>query len=193
MGATAQAHLNDDFARADAAALGNGWIEKSPGAFSIVGGEAAKQSISSWYRDNIVYRPAGEDVLDTEASLEFRVTALPPGYPQLLVRVQSATVATFDQLDGYILFFENTGTTAVLGRQTAGQYPTSLASLSLSATLNTTDRYRMRLAATGTNPVQLSAYIERRVGNIWQVIGQALYADSAAGRFATAGTVGFSG
>lgn len=193
MGATAQAHLNDDFARADAAALGNGWIEKSPGAFSIVGGEAAKQSISSWYRDNIVYRPAGEDVLDTEASMEFRVTALPPGYPQLLVRVQSSTVATFDQLDGYILFFENTGTTAVLGRQTAGQYPTSLASLSLSAALNTTDRYRMRLAATGTNPVQLSAYIERRVGNIWQVIGQALYADSAAGRFATAGTVGFSG
>lgn len=189
----AKAHLSDNFARSDSAAVGNNWIEKAPGAFSLVGGQVAKQAVATGYRDNVVYRPATEDVLNVEASIEFQATALPPGYPQLFVRLQSSTVATADVLDGYILFFENNGASAVLSRQNGSSYPTPLATLTLAQALTTTDRYRMRLSATGTNPVLLSGYVERLVGNIWQVIGQTDISDASVSRIANAGSVGFGG
>lgn len=190
---SANAHFNDTFTRADAAAIGNGWIEKSADAFAITSGQVAKQAVASGYRDNIVYRPASEDVLNTEASLEFQATTLPPGYPQLFVRVQSSSAGVANVLDGYILFFENSGTAAQLSRQNGTAYPTPLATLTLNQSLNTTDRFRMRLSAIGTSPVQLAAYVERLVGNAWQVIGQANVGDNSATRIATAGSVGFGG
>ena len=189
----AHAHLVDDFSRSDGAAIGNAWIEKTPDAFSLSNGRVVKQAVSTWYRDNVVYRPAAEDVLDAEASIEFTVSSLPPGYPQLFVRLQSATVATTDVLDGYILFFEDNANFALLARQTGNQYPVTLGTLNLSQPINTSGTYRMRMSATGTNPVQLTAYVDRLIDGIWQVIGQANAADSSSSRIASAGSVGFSG
>jgi hypothetical protein len=189
----AQAHLFENFDRADNAAIGNNWIEKSPNAFSLAGNQVTKQAVGTWYRDNVVYRPNTEDVLNAEASLEFRMLSLPPGYPQIFVRLQSATVATTNVLDGYMLYFPDSASSAVLGRQNADNFVTTLATLNLSQPLNTTDRYRMRMSATGTNPVALEAYIERLVGSVWTVIGQATANDAAANRIATAGSVAFGG
>ena len=186
------AHLTDNFDRADNAAVGNGWVEKNAAAFTIAGNRAGKQTVGTGYRDNLVYRPAGEDVLNVEAAVEVQFNGT-PGYAQIAVRVQSATVANADTLDGYILYINNSNTQAILGRQNGTAFITTLATLDLGTALNTTDRFRLRLAARGTNPVLLDAFVERLNGVIWEQIGQASASDAAANRFATAGSVGFGG
>ena len=122
----------DDFGRPDAAALGDGWIEKQAGAFSLAGGTAVKNPVSTGYRDNLVYRPAVEDLLDVEASVELQLLGASVGYPQLMVRVQSNTAATPNSLDGYILYMNNSTTQAVLGRQNGNAFVNSLATLFLT-------------------------------------------------------------
>lgn len=191
-GTPAFAHLTDTFDRADNAAVGNGWVEKNAAAFTIVGNRASKQTVGTGYRDNLVYRPAGEDVLNVEAAVEIQFTGA-PGFAQLAVRVQSATVANADTLDGYVLYINNGTTQAILGRQNGTAFLTTLATLNLDTALNTTDRFRLRLAARGTNPVQLDAFVERLNGLLWQEIGQGSASDAAANRFATGGSVGFGG
>ena len=186
------AHLTDNFDRADNAAVGNGWVEKNAAAFTIAGNRAGKQTVGTGYRDNLVYRPAGEDVLNVEAAVEVQFNGT-PGYAQIAVRVQSATVANADTLDGYILYINNSNTQAILGRQNGTAFITTLATLDLGTALNTTDRFRLRLAARGTNPVLLDAFVERLNGVIWEQIGQGSASDAAANRFATAGSVGFGG
>jgi hypothetical protein len=189
----AMAHLQDSFTRSDNAAVGNGWIEKNAGAFTLAGNRASKQTVGTGYADNLVYRPASEDVLNVEASVELQLTSATPGYPQIAVRVQSATVANAATLDGYLLYVDNSTTRIILGRQSGTAFVTTLATITPASGLNTTDRFRLRLRATGTNPVQLNAFVERLNGAIWDTIGQASFADAAANRFATAGSVGFGG
>lgn len=183
--------LFDNFDRADSADLGNGWVEKQPAAFSLVGGEAVKQAVTTGYLNNVAYRPAAENTLDTESSIEFRLTSTNIGYPQIFVRLQS-DVSTPDVLTGYILFISNNATQAVLRRQSGYGYQ-YLDTVYLSQALNQTDTYRMRLRATGTNPVQLNAYIERDNAGSWEILGQTGYSDTDAARIATAGAVGFGG
>ncbi|MDJ0909434.1 MAG: hypothetical protein QNI99_09575 [Woeseiaceae bacterium] len=190
---TAAAQFTDTFDRPDGAAVGNGWIEKSPAAFQIDAGAAEKNAVGTAYRDNIVYRPAAENLLDSEASVEFRLTNGSPGYPQIFTRVQTDTVGFTNTLDAYILYINNSSTQAVLGRQTGSSFVSSLATLTISPGLNTTDNYRLRLRTTGTNPVQVSAWVERWNGTGWDVIGQATADDAAGARIQTAGSTGFGG
>lgn len=189
----ANANLTDNFARADSAAIGNGWIEKTPAAFSIQGGAVAKVAAGNGYLDNLVYRPSSEDVLDVEASVEMRLLSGSPGYPNVHVRIQSSTIAVPSWLNSYILYIDGSTAGAVLGRQTGSGFVTTLADVPIAPAMNTTDTYRLRLRATGTSPVQLSAFVERLSGTAWQVIGQATVNDSAPDRIMTAGSVGFSG
>jgi hypothetical protein len=191
---SAPADFTDNFNRANDANVGNGWLEKSPTAFSLDGNEVAKVAAGGGdYRNNVVYRPASEDLLDVEASMELRLLNTSVGYPQLMVRGQSATIATTNTLDAYLLYLSNSPGLATLARQRGGGFDTALTTFALAPALNTTDRYRMRLRATGTNPVQLAAFVERWTGSAWQIIGQAAFNDGSAGRIATAGAVGFGG
>lgn len=189
----ASANIADAFDRANSASIGNGWIEKEPNAFSIQSNAVAKLASFYDYRDNLVYRPAAEDVADVEASVELRVTSSDPGYPQLHTRIQSSTVATSGWLDSYTIYINGSNSQAVLGRQRGSSFVTTLASITISPALNTADTFRLRLRTTGTNPVQLEAYVERLQGASWQIVGQATASDSTAQRIATAGSVGFSG
>jgi hypothetical protein len=189
----AQANITDSFTRADSPTIGNGWIEKTPAAFSIQGGAVAKVAAGNGYLDNLVYRPAAEDVLDVEASIEMRLLAANPGYPNVHVRIQSSTAANVSSLNSYILYVDGSSAGAVLGRQTGSGFVTTLADIPVAPAMNLTDTYRLRLRATGTSPVQLSAFIERLSGTSWQIIGQASVNDSAPDRIFTAGSVGFSG
>jgi hypothetical protein len=182
----------DDFNRVDNGALGNGWIEKTASAFGLVGNRVSKAATTSIWSNNLVYRPAAENVLDVEASVEVRFTSLPPTYPQVFVRGQTATIANAGVFDGYLLFIDNALNRAWLDRIQGGSF-FPLAEITINPALNTTDTFRLRLRATGTNPVALEAYVERLSGTTWTVIGQAIINDTAATRFATAGTVGFSG
>jgi hypothetical protein len=183
----------DNFERADSAVLGNGWIEKNPGAFALSGGSAVKLGVAEGYRDNVVFRPATENILNTETSVQFRLNSASPGYPQLFARIQTDTALTPNQLDGYILYVSNSSTGAVLGRQRADNFVTALANINISPGLNTTDLYRMRMRVEGTSTVSLTAYIERWNGNSWDIIGQGSAADSSGGRIPTAGSTGFGG
>lgn len=189
----AQANITDNFARADSPTIGNGWIEKTPAAFSIQGGGVAKVAAGNGYLDNLVYRPASEDVLDVEASIELRLLASNPGYPNINVRIQSSTAAFVSFLNSYILYVDGSSAGAVLGRQTGSGFVTTLADIPIAPAMNQTDTYRLRLRAVGTSPVQLSAFIERLSGSTWQIIGQASVSDSAPDRIMSPGSVGFSG
>jgi hypothetical protein len=189
----ARAHFVDDFNRADGASIGNGWIEKNDAAFTLAGGQVAKQVVGTFYRDNIVYRPDAENALDVEASLEFTLLTALPGYPQIIARLQTNTAASADAFEGYMLYLPDSGTSAIIGRQTGNAFVATLTTMNFTQALNTTDRYRLRLRVTGTNPVQLSGFVERLAGGIWQTIGQAGIADAAANRIAAAGSVGFGG
>jgi hypothetical protein len=191
--APAEANISDSFSRADSAGIGNGWIEKNPDAFALTAGQARKLANFTGYRDNIVYRPAAEDVADVEASVELRITGGSPGYPQLLVRVQSGTVAFPDALDGYILYVSDSFSQAIIGRQRGSNFVAALGTLTLAPSLNTTDNFRLRLRATGSNPVLVEGFVERQNGTTWQVIGQSTFSDSATERLAGAGSVGFGG
>jgi hypothetical protein len=189
----AVAQFSDSFTRADSPNVGNGWIEKSPESYTLSGNRVQKIALSSAYLNNVVYRPASEDLLDVEASVEFRLSAAAPGYPQIFTRLQSATVANSGQLDGYIIYVSDNNGQAILGRQLGSSFVTTLANIAISPALNTADTFRMRLRTTGTNPVLLNAYIERWNGSAWALIGSAAASDSAAERIATAGSVGFGG
>jgi hypothetical protein len=193
IGSAGAVDLNDNFERPDSSSLGNGWIEKLTGGFVLANGQAVKQSASTGYRDNVVYRPASEDLLDQEASIELSWLNGSIGYPQVFVRLQSDTATGDGILDGYILYVNNSTTEAILGRQRGGQFVVPLATLNFSTPLNTTDVFRLRLRAIGTSPVELSAWVEQFVGGSWQVIGQANASDSNGNRIATAGAVGFGG
>ncbi len=190
---TPTAEFLDDFNRPDGPNLGNGWIEKTPAAVDLVGGVAAKQTVGTGYRDNLVYRPASENVLNVEASVDLRIRNTAIGYPQVLVRVQSSTAGFAEWLDGYILYVDNNATQAVLGRNRNGDFVEALSIIGFTTPLNTTDQFRMRLRATGTNPVMLEAYVERNGANGWEIIGSGVASDSSANRFDTAGSVGFGG
>jgi hypothetical protein len=120
-----------------------------------------------------------------------RFLSLPPGYPQLFVRAQPATIANAGSYDGYLLFIDNAANRALLDRIEGGAFFV-LAEITLASPLNTTDTFRLRLRATGTQPVRLEAYVERLNGADWDVIGQAMVDDNAPSRLTTPGTVGFS-
>jgi hypothetical protein len=184
--------FTDEFNRPDSDVLGNNWVEKTASAFFLVNGSAAKQAVSTNYTNNLVYRPAAEDVLNVEASTVFRITTGSPGYPQVMTRLQSATAGATSSFNGYVLFVDDNNARAYVGRQDGTSLPT-IAAVDISPALNTTDTFRMRLSTTGTTTVQIQAYVERLTGSGWQIIGQATATDSSAQRISTAGSVGFGG
>jgi hypothetical protein len=115
------------------------------------------------------------------------------GYPMVATRVQAATAAAAGTLDGYLLYMNDSTNWATLSRQNGGNYDTPLASITMAQGLNTTGTYRLRLRAIGTNPVRLTAYVERLNGASWEILGQTTYDDASGSRIATPGSVGFGG
>jgi hypothetical protein len=183
-----------NFNAGSSADIGNGWIEKAPGAFSLVTGRAQKNAVGTAYRDNLVYRPSGDDVANVEASVEFRLSSVAPGYPSVFVRGQAYSIGLADNMDAYLLFVDISANQAVLGRQTGDDLWTPLATITLSEALLAVIDYRLTLSAVGTDPVVLDAFVERNSGGGWATIGQAIgINDTAVDRIIRPGTVGFSG
>lgn len=187
--------FHDDFARANSTAIGNGWIEKTPATFSILNNEVVRiDSGAISYRDNLVYRPASDDLRDLEISIEFRVLSLPPRYPQIFVRARRATITAMDSYDGYLLYVNGSvNDQVVLGRQLGGVFVGTLAQIALSPALAAGQVYRLTLRAVGASPVSLTAKVELRSAGSYTVIGSTTFSDVAPERIETAGTYGFSG
>lgn len=185
----------DDFARADGAAIGNAWIEKTPSTWSLDTGRVVRADSAVSYRDNLVYRPATEDTRDVEIAITGRFTTATTGSPQIFVRLQSAGAATANEYDGYLLYVSgpSNGVTVNLGRQRGSVFVVTLASTTLSPPLDTTTDFRLSVSAVGTNPVMLRAQIDRLVGVTWTKVGEIVTTDADPLRIESAGSVGFSG
>lgn len=185
----------DDFGRPDGDAIGNGWIEKTPAAWRLADGTASKQlTTASDYRDNLVYRPAAEDIADVEIVMDVRFSATPPGYAQMFVRGRSATMSTANKYDGYLLYVVGSAPDdLVLGRQLGGVFVVTLATLQVSEPFAVGVTYRFTLRATGQAPVALYARVERGGPVGFTPIGEVAVDDAAPERIVEAGTVGFSG
>lgn len=182
----------DDFMRADADALGNGWTEKTPGAFGLSSGTVVKVATATSYRDNMVFRPQSEDARDLEISVEIR-TASVIEYPQIFVRAQRLTLESPNTYDGYLLYVPNDATQMILGRQRGSAFVVTLAQFTVTPAFDPDSVHRIRLAARGTSPVMLDAYAERRAPNgNWDVIGEVHHADADSLRIESPGAFGFS-
>lgn len=187
----AEAGFHDGFDRPDSDALGYGWTEKTPGAFTLEAGRVVKLATTTSYRDNMVYRPSSEDARDVEASIEVHV-GTPVQFPQIFVRAQRATISDSGSYDGYLLYLQDSTTKAILGRQRGSAFVVTLATLDLAPALDPAVRHRLRLSAQGTSPVELEAYVERLEGGAWKPNGRATFSDAAPERIAEAGAVGFA-
>ncbi len=137
--------FTDAFERPNGAALGNGWVERDPNAFSISAGRALKNSSSGVGGDALVYRPATENSTDVEAIAEMRLTTTSVGYPQVFTRLQTAGLGTTGPVVRYVLYVNGSTTSVVLARQVSSGL-TTLATFNLSPQLNTTDIYRLATA-----------------------------------------------
>jgi hypothetical protein len=186
----------DDFNRADGGTIGNNWLMKYPPAFTLANGSVLRQYPDDGHDfvDNIVYRPVLETALNVEVSIEVKLAADPPGYPQVHARVQPSTVGSAGHLDSYFLYVNNAMSVLQVARQhgDSASY-VALATLTVSPPLTVGPVYRLRLDVTGTVPVSLTGIVEKSVNGNWMVLQSAAASDTSAQAITTAGTVGFSG
>lgn len=182
----------DDFARPDSPEIGNGWKEKNPLAFTLASSTALKQTVQTFYRDNLVFRPEVSEV-DVEVVAEVEVSQWPCGSPQVHARVQPATADALNTLDSYLVFVEDAKSdAATLARQHSTEYSVKLASLPFPVQSGA-GLYRLILRVKGAQTVAVAAAFEKQVAGKWERLQSAAYNDGSAAAIRTTGHVGFSG
>jgi hypothetical protein len=184
----------DDFNRSDDALLGNGWIEKRSVAFSLSNDAVLRGDADAFnYSDNMVYRPAGEDIGDSQISVELIFPSAVAGYPQIHSRIQQNTITGAGAADAYLLYISDSTTNATISRTRGQTNLTDFASATLSPPLVAGERYRLTLRVSGANPVFLYGMVEHFSAGSWVMIGQVTAADSdSTQQLDDAGSVGFS-
>ncbi len=171
----------DPFGRPDSPSIGNGWLEKTD-RFDIAGGTVRQSGVGS-YRDLIVRRPAAEDVLDVELSVDV-VNDKKDGDPGLYARMQPGS-DTPNQLTSYTMYVYTDY--AYIDRDD-GTGGTELASAAIAPALPLGAKYSLTFRVTGTNPVKLEGTVRDAAGNVVASFGAQ---DGSAKRIATPGGVGF--
>jgi len=187
----------DPFDRPNDEDLGNGWIEKTPGAFRLVDEQVELQSTNGQdFRNNLFYRPLAESLLDVEAAMVVNfLTDDPFGYPQLHMRVQAGDVDEPGSLTSYAVFVDSADVTApqLTVNRIAGPGFGPAESVAIDPNPVDAERYRLRGRVTGTDPVIVEGFFEVQIDGAWEVRAQAMLVDDADARIVTAGTVGGSG
>lgn len=164
LGATAT-YFSDNFDRANSEELGNGWTEKTATAYNIRGGELESTTTDMTYRDNAVYRPAGEDRQSVEISMEFVRRTVTNGFnfPQVHARIQRDTINQNDTMQSYIFLTEDLDDVVAIAinRNVAGEGECHLTETPMTGPpLVNGRRYRLRFQVSGTNPVVLNGILE---------------------------------
>lgn len=180
----------DDFNRADDPFIGNQWLLKTQGQLPLVGNVVRRISPDGGpnYEDNIVYRPASEDVADVEISVDILFTSNPSGYPQIWARMPSAIIAQPSLLTGYV-FYITSADAATMSRN-SGTDLTDFNNVNFSTSLSPGLVYRMQFRVTGTNPVHLTGTVTDVASGT--VLGNGSYDDADPARLSSPGSVGFS-
>jgi hypothetical protein len=181
----------DPFDRPDQAGVGNNWIENTTGVFSITGNVVTRVASTSAWTTNHVYRPPSEDASDLEVSMEFITTDVTnPDWPQIFVRGDTGESAYYVWVE-----YGPSASTMVnvdLARDGRTEGTWTRLDSGLVPTASIGDRYRLRLSASGFNPVVLGGAYERWSGTDWQTLVTLSAQDSTAQAIAT-GHWGFSG
>jgi hypothetical protein len=187
----------DPFDRADAADLGNGWIEKTPGAFRILDEQVELETVNGQdFRNNLFYRPLDESLLDVEASMVVNFVADDPfGFPQLHLRVQSDDVDTPGSLTSYAVFVDTDDPSApqLTVNRIAGAGFGPAESVPIEPPPVDAETYRLRGRVTGTDPVMVEGFFEVAIDGSWEVRAEGLLVDVDDARISEAGTVGGGG
>jgi hypothetical protein len=187
----------DAFDRPDAAAIGNGWIEKTPAAFLLADQQVSLETANGLdFRDNLVYRPLAESMLDVEVSMVLNFyTDEPFGYPQLHMRVQPGDVAEGGSLTSYAVFVDSAEPLAPQLTVNRIDGPGFGPAESVPIVPPPVDNamYRLRGRVTGTDPVVIEGWFEVWIAPAWEVVTTATFDDASAGRLTEPGTVGMSG
>lgn len=187
--------FTDDFERPDAVAIGNDWIEKHPLTFAIAGGRMVFESEGVGFENGLVYRPAAEEVLDVEVSVEVRFdVASPPNHPQVHLRSDAAVIGELDTVHAYVIFIEDdNGSALAIARVDADGVWGAYDEVLLPEPLEVAVDYRMRASTIGTDPVVIDAAWERLEGEEWVVVTTLQLVDDTEGRIVDPGTVAVSG
>lgn len=183
----------DDFERPDAAAIGNGWWEKTPAAFRLQGGRVARVDVDSNYSNNLVLRPEDEAPRDVELVLTIHPLIVSPfGNPQIHARVQPDDVEVADSVTCYLLYVDDSDLLHI-SRQEAGQFAGE-ATQPLAEPLDLGSVYRLRMRIEGEDPVSVDGYLERAIAREpgWAVHTEVHLVDDSPSRILTAGRLGFS-
>ena len=172
----------DDFQRPNGT-LGNGWITKTAGTFSLVNG-AAQQSQTGIYRNLFVSRPSAENVRDVlvQATVTFPTMT---SDPCLFARIQAGSDVK-DRFLGYSVYPDGANNLYV-SRDDGAAFTDMGASL-ITPPLVAGAQYRLSLQVTGDTPVHLVGSIAKTDGTVLATITAN---DGSAQRFVTAGSVGF--
>jgi hypothetical protein len=179
--------FEDDFERPDSEEVGNGWVEKTPDAFSLVNGGLRRTAGMTSYPDNLVYRP-DEAWLDAEGVLSLTFDMVEPwGFPQFTLRAQLEDIETMGSVTGYLLFIETEGVLTIT-RQIAGEF-TFQEIVELAGPIIVGVPYRMRMRVSGTDPVQIDGYLEEHGPEGWVVHTEVHMTDDTDLRIATPGTL----
>jgi hypothetical protein len=180
----------DDFNRADGP-VGNGWTQKTNGAFILSNGQAHANMGALSYRSALMYRPLDEDARDVQVSVVVTTPTFANVYPQLHARVQRATIAASDVLDSYGIVITGDPKTAVVFQQHGGGIGPTLGQIALTPALATNVPFRFRLRVVGASPVIVDAWVES-TGPSGATLGHGTYSDSSGDQITGAGTVGIS-
>jgi hypothetical protein len=185
----------DAFDRADAPAVGNAWLEKTPNIFGIQGGAVMQRASAQPYWNTFVARPAGEAVLDLELSADitypgsFASTGqtgqeddLPD--PALYARIQPDS-AQVDSFTCYAFYAspDLAGITREVQRDSE-----FLSTGPISPPLQPGQKVHFVFRVTGTNPVALEGVLTTPDGTVLKTISTT---DTGASRIAQGGSFGF--
>jgi hypothetical protein len=182
----------DSFDRPNGA-VGNGWLEKVSGRFSLM--ESKLVVLDGEWKRHILYRPFEENILDVEVSAELSWTSVNPSVDcdaTLMARIVPSTVSSpGGSATAYAVFIDDTNEIAI--SRLENDTETKLRNVDLPSNVNTTDYYRMSLRVSGTNPVMLSASLEKREpSGAWTNLRTITTQDENNARIQTAGTVGLT-
>lgn len=183
------AQFVDDFDRADAPSLGNGWIEKHPSAFQLVDGQVVFESSAQGYEDNVWYRD--ESVLDVEVCIEVQLLEVDANtHPQVHARIQPEDIDQPGSVTSYILYIDDGSLR--LRRDIEGS-PTQQWSAPLATALQAGPWYQLCLTVTGTDPVALDGQLFIDGSDRWQPHTEVWAQDDDALRIDQPGATGSSG
>lgn len=197
-GAPPLATFFDAFDRADADALGNGWIENNEGSFQIVQEQVVLgTSNGNDFRTNICHRPPEEALQDVEVTAEIVFYAEQyAGFPQLHLRIQPESFGPENPLDAYVIYLDSTSPKIPpylsVVRIRAGGFGDET-QVELVPFPGNQYRYRLRARVSGVDPVVVDGFFEIEQDGGWQVLNEANLLDADDLRITDAGMLGFSG